>query len=288
MARPKKQTVDYFPHMCNHKKTIYILEQKYGNNGYAFWFKLLEMLGSADGHYLDLNDDTAWEFLQAKTQLDDSFCTEILTLLAKLDAIDPDLWSVKVVWSQNFVDGISDVYKNRRVETPSKPSFYIQKHQQEDISTDEKPQSKLKETKVKETTTTPISPSQTTPDFDTQEIESRSRQVVEKFENGFGRLLNEIEAAKVIDWSEKFDPELVEYALKVAVLGNNRSCNYIGGILNNWHTKGVKCVQDANDLNRKFQARKKAGSNDRASPETETKQFYVPPEVLEEIKRLSG
>ena len=283
MARPKKQTVDYFPHMCNHKKTIYILEQKYGNNGYAFWFKLLEMLGSAEGHYLDLSDDTAWEFLQAKTQLDDSLCTEILTLLAKLDAIDAELWSAKVVWSQNFVDGISDVYRNRRVEIPPKPSFYIQKPDKEEVSTDEKPQSKVKESKVKETITTPISPPQTTPKFDPEELESRSRQLVEKFEKGFGRLLNEIEAAKVTAWAEEFDPELVEHALETAVLGNNRSCKYIGGILNNWHDKGVKCVQDAHDLERRFQDRKKNinQTNDRASPET--KQFYVPPEVLSDL-----
>lgn len=119
-------------------------------------------------------------------------------------------------------------------------------------------------------------------DFDPKEIESRSRQLVEKFEKGFGRLLNEIEAAKVVAWSEEFDPELVEYALETAVLGNNRSCKYIGGILNNWHDKGVKCVQDAQDLERKYQARKKSVSNDRASPEP-VKQFYVPPEVLSDL-----
>lgn len=117
-------------------------------------------------------------------------------------------------------------------------------------------------------------------DFEPEELDSRSRQVVEKFENGFGRLLNEIEVAKVITWAEEFDPELVEYALEVAVLGNNRSCKYIGGILNNWHDKGVKCVQDTHDLERRFQARKRG---DRASPEAENKTFYVPPEVLSDL-----
>ena len=148
MARPKKQTVDYFPHHCNHKKTMYILEQRYGNDGYAFWFKLLEMLADTKGHYIDFNDDTSWEFLQAKTHKDGGFCKEILDLIAKLDAIDPELWGVKVVWSQNFVDGISDAYKNRRVELPQRPSFYIQKPRQDLVSTYINPQTKLKETKV--------------------------------------------------------------------------------------------------------------------------------------------
>lgn len=150
MVRPKKEIVDYFPHMVDHGKTMFILEQKYGNDGYAFWFKLLEMLGKAKGHYLDFNDDTAWEFLQAKTRLDGDLCAEILDKLAKLGAVDPELWSVRVVWSQNFVDGIAGVYQNRRTETPSRPSFYIQKPATGGVSTGENPQTIVEETIVKE------------------------------------------------------------------------------------------------------------------------------------------
>jgi len=47
MARPRKQTVDYFPHDTDVSsgKTLTILQSKYGNDGYAFWFKLLRMPG---------------------------------------------------------------------------------------------------------------------------------------------------------------------------------------------------------------------------------------------------
>jgi len=159
MARPKKLIVDYFPHSCTHRKTMFILEERYGNDGYAFWFKLLEILGNTEGHYFDLNDSGAMEFLQAKTHLSEDSCLNILTLLAKLQAIDPEAWEHKAVWCQKFVDGISDVYKNRREPLPQKPSFYKQKPSTDDISTDEnpsvagvstdrKPQTKLKETKV--------------------------------------------------------------------------------------------------------------------------------------------
>jgi hypothetical protein len=153
MARPKKRTVDYFPHQCNHGKTMFILEQKYGNDGYAFWFKLLELLGTTEGHFLHLENSADWEFLQAKTRLYGDKCREILDLLARLDAIDRELWeSHRVVWSQNFVDGIAPVYRNRGVETPSKPSFYTRKPSDGGVSTPENPQSRVEESRVEEST----------------------------------------------------------------------------------------------------------------------------------------
>ena len=51
--RPKKAIVDYFPHFVSHGKTMFTIEMKYGNDGYAFWFKLLEILGSTENHYID-------------------------------------------------------------------------------------------------------------------------------------------------------------------------------------------------------------------------------------------
>jgi len=152
MARPKKQTIDYFSHdcHCSAKQTLFILEQKYGNDGYAFWFKLLEMLGSTEGHVLDCRNPATWQFLQAKTRLSEDVCVEILKILAELNAIDSELWGEKQIWSQNFVDRISDVYRNRRVGTPAKPGFYTQKPRPAIVSTAKSTQSKVKESKVKE------------------------------------------------------------------------------------------------------------------------------------------
>ena len=158
MARPKKITVDYFPHQCHHGKTIFILEQRWGNDGYAFWFKVLELLGASEGHVIDCRNPGTWEFLQSKTNLSEDICTEILTMLAKLEAIDTELWENQIIWSKNFLHGIADVYRNRRVEIPPKPSFYTQKPKSDGVitpetseSTPNNPQTKGKETKGKET-----------------------------------------------------------------------------------------------------------------------------------------
>ena len=147
MARPTQNTVDYFSHDCSHKQTMYILESRYKNDGYAFWFKLLESLGAAPNHFLDLNDEIACEFLAAKTNLTWSFCDEILTLLAKIKAICPELWSKKIVWCQNFVDRLGGVYAKRKKELPVKPSFCDGNSTKASVSVAENPQSKVKEIK---------------------------------------------------------------------------------------------------------------------------------------------
>ena len=45
MARPKKNTVDYFPHDCYWSKELEIFVNKHGNDGYAFYYRLFEQLG---------------------------------------------------------------------------------------------------------------------------------------------------------------------------------------------------------------------------------------------------
>lgn len=145
MARPTTNTVDYFSHDCQHKQTIFILESRYGNNGYAFWFKLLEMLGATPDHFIDCNNDVSCEFLAAKTNSTWCFCSEVLDLLAKLQAICPDLWTQKIVWSQKFVDRLAGVYKKRGKESPVKPSFCNRNDTTPVVPVTETPQSKVKD-----------------------------------------------------------------------------------------------------------------------------------------------
>ncbi len=148
MARPKKQTVDYFPHNCKHGKTMFILEQKYGNDGYAFWFKLLELLGSSEGHYLKLRNPADWEYLTATTRLQSETCEEILNLLSILEAIDADAWQQRIVWCDKFVENIKEAYRNRIVDLPTKPDCLRKKPGNDRDNLRKKP---LNEMKVNET-----------------------------------------------------------------------------------------------------------------------------------------
>ena len=164
MGRPQKQTVDYFPHdsRASDGTTLTIIDNRFGNDGYAFWFKLLERLATSPGHFLDCRNSARWQFLLAKTHNSEDIACSLLSLLAELDAIDAKLWLNKVIWSQNLVDNIADVYKNRRALIPQKPAVNGNNPISFGVSTDENPgtdvvstgqstQTKLKETKLKET-----------------------------------------------------------------------------------------------------------------------------------------
>ena len=126
MARPIKNTVDYFPHIIKNGKTIFILESKFGNDGYAFWFKLLELLGSSDNHIYDYNNLSDWEFLIAKTKVSEEKANNILKTLADIGAIDSELLEKKIIWCENFIKGIEIVYKNRKQEPPKKPLLVVE------------------------------------------------------------------------------------------------------------------------------------------------------------------
>jgi hypothetical protein len=148
MTRPRKQTVDYFPHSCKHGKTMFIIEQNYGNDGYSFWFKLLELMGDSEGHYLDCKNRATWHYLLSIARVTDDVAQKLLDLLSDLEAIDPELWiNHKVVWSDNFVKGLAAAYRNRGVPLPDKPCFYTKETGSSGITTHRKPQMKGDERK---------------------------------------------------------------------------------------------------------------------------------------------
>ena len=123
MARVQKDVVSYFPHDANASEgdTLTVLQSQFGNDGYAFWYKLLEKLASTDGHYIDCRTTLKWQLLLAKTGVNGITGLEIVKLLVEMQAIDKELWGSSLIWCQNLVDNLEDVYKNRGREKPKKP-----------------------------------------------------------------------------------------------------------------------------------------------------------------------
>lgn len=165
MARPKKNNVEYFPHTCIHGKKMSYIEKKHSNNGYATWFKILEELGNANNHYLNLSDEVQLMFLSDKCLVSEEVLINIINDLVRLKEFDAELWNDnQVIYCQKFIDSMEQAYSKRSNEcinresliqllvslgvykpmfTESKPQFTEQKVV---INT----QSKVKESKVKE------------------------------------------------------------------------------------------------------------------------------------------
>jgi len=114
MARKKKNTVDYFPHECSHGKKMFIVESQFGNDGYAVWFKVLEQLGLADNHYLDLREDDQMMYLESICKVENERFIKIINLLAKIGAINKMMWEHKVIYSDKFIENIKDLYDRRK------------------------------------------------------------------------------------------------------------------------------------------------------------------------------
>ncbi len=112
-GRKDKNTVDYFPHQCEHGKTLFIIESKYSFKGYTVWFKTLELLGKTENHFIDCRKEDDWEYLSAYMKVSGDELRSIYDTLAKLDAIHSELWENKIIWSLNFIKGIADVYRRR-------------------------------------------------------------------------------------------------------------------------------------------------------------------------------
>ena len=113
MARPESNTVSYFPHKIGDGKKIFSIETKYGNDGYATWFKILEKLATTENHYLDLNDEVEVMYLSAKCKVSEELLFAIINDLTRLGCFDKILWEKRYIWSQVFIDSIQDAYNRR-------------------------------------------------------------------------------------------------------------------------------------------------------------------------------
>ena len=124
MARPQKRNADYFTHDAHASTdddTLLILQAKYGNNGYAFWFKLMELLTAAENHYLDLSSDMKWQLFVVKMGADEVSVTGCSRLVASCHSIDSELWESRLIWCDKLVKNFADVYKKRGQPLPVKP-----------------------------------------------------------------------------------------------------------------------------------------------------------------------
>ena len=127
MGRKQSNKVDYFPCYCKDGKTLFVLESYWGNDGFAFFYRLWKRLGDSNFHYIDLREENNWEYFKAQMKISEAETEKILQKLADMGVIDAELWAEKIVWSDSFVESVADVWIKRKRKVPQKPLFLIQK-----------------------------------------------------------------------------------------------------------------------------------------------------------------
>lgn len=159
MARPEKNTVEYFPFLCDEGKKMFYIEETYGNDGFSTFIKILRELAKTDFHYLDLSKKTTLMFLSAKCKISTQTLESIINDLVELEKFDEDLWKQnKIIWCQDFIDSIQDAYNKRKNKCITYDgllsrlcSLGVRKPNKSKSIVVIKPQTILEETKLKET-----------------------------------------------------------------------------------------------------------------------------------------
>ena len=161
-GRKNKHSADYFPHYIKHGNKMFYIEQKHGNDGYAIWFKIMERLAETDFHCCNLTEDAEMMFMASRCNVEENVLIDVLNILAKFEWIDSFLWSnYRVIYSQDFVESLAEMYKRRSVQLPTLMYTFIRLGVKNpyintinvdinDINADINTQSKVKESKVKE------------------------------------------------------------------------------------------------------------------------------------------
>ena len=244
MAKRISDTAKYFPHYSDASSgdTLTALQTAFKNDGYAFWFRLLERLAAADGHYLDMRNDTKWRTLAAKSFIDVETADKIMEILLANEAVDLELWTeYKIIWCRNLVDNLADVYRNRRRELPQKPivkdgiitcnygvttcSLHVNTSELHVNHMSNK--TKLKEIKLnKNSSSSSIPP----PSLE---------KVLDLYETNIGELTDQLKLI-ITDNYDEYGGDWITEAISEAVRQNKRTWAYIEGILQNWLQYGYK------------------------------------------------
>jgi len=145
MARPKKKNADYFPHdsdMRNDPK-VKALRRKFGFEGYAVWSMLLEILTDADYFEYEWSDLNI-ELLAGDFDLEPDLLRDIVKYCfrVKLLFIENDL-----IFTPKMKERFEGLLSKRK---PQIKEFRTSETPKKEVKIVGNPQSKVKESKVKE------------------------------------------------------------------------------------------------------------------------------------------
>lgn len=126
MARPKKEGMDYFPHDTDavNDKKIEALRALYGNDGYAYYFIMLEQIYKEKNFQLDVSDaetrEEMFQVLSKKVSVSMEVFMKILNTSLKWGCFDKRLYDEKGVITSEGIKKRANVVVEKRVKMREK------------------------------------------------------------------------------------------------------------------------------------------------------------------------
>lgn len=150
MARPPKEGMDYFPHdvdAANDEK-IEALRSLYGNDGYAFYFILLERIYRTSDFELDVSDAETIQILSRKIGIQPELFNRMICTSIKHGAFDRQEFDKRGVLTSQGIKKRSSVVISKRdsmkLRYDKKVSVIISDAETHEETMEETPQSKVK------------------------------------------------------------------------------------------------------------------------------------------------
>lgn len=137
---------------------MFYIEQKYGNDGYAAWIKILRQLSVTNHHYLNLKDRVEFMYLSSKCRVSEEILRGIIQDLCDLGEFNRELWMENdIIFSEKLVESVKDAYLKRNNKCITLPSLLqllvslgIRKLPKLPNKVDGNPQSRVEESKEEE------------------------------------------------------------------------------------------------------------------------------------------
>lgn len=167
MARPRKEGMDYFPHDvdASSDEKIEALRALYGNDGYAFYFILLERIYRTPEFEVDVSDAETRQILAKKVAVSPEKFDQILQTALKWSCFDKEEYEKRGVLTSPGIKKRAQVVVDKREKMRERyakqqvdESDVVSAAEIEPETEAETPQSKVKKSKVKKSITPPIVP----------------------------------------------------------------------------------------------------------------------------------
>ena len=162
MARPRKEGLDYFSHDTDavNDEKIELLKSLYKNDGYAFYFIMLERIYRNANFEIDVSDaetkEEMFQILSKKVGVELDLFKQILNTCMKYNCFDKELYESKGVITSYGIKRRAEMVTGKRTKMQEKykkakeVSGEVSDAETKEETKEETPQRKEKKTKEKE------------------------------------------------------------------------------------------------------------------------------------------